>query len=337
MEISKKHSDKPSCKNLRTPVSKNLEIFVGGLPSHTTAPMLTSYFKKFGQVKKAKPQGWKSGARRCRGFGIVKCGDRATYDRILTTMHSFEGRTIECKPCLRKAELARYNEELSQRKAFIGNLPAGTTSRQLQELFKGVGHVEMAYVVQKRGGRGDKGIGYVTFSTREECEKAVETGRFKLRGRQIVCAPYQNKGFEEKKKANPGNLRNFDAKKKEGHPKKGNTRTPKIFNNKIENPKTELKKSDGVKSLESKTSKNQQHSEERSEEVQQDQGGHEDREQQRKKLIQKFQSCEKDSECNPESFFKFTDPSQKDWHRLFRARRIDNSFKGYNYRMNCLR
>lgn len=337
MEISKKQTGEPSCKNLKKPISKNLEIFVGGLPSHTTAPMLKSYFKKFGQVKKAKPQGWKSGAKRCRGFGIVRCGDRQTYDRILATMHNFEGRTIECKPCLKKSELARYNQELSHRKAFIGNLPSGTSSSELQELFKEVGNVEMAYVVQKRGGRGNKGIGYVTFSTKEGCERAVQKGRFRLRGKQILCAQYQNKGFEEKKKANPGNFRNFDAKKKASHPKESTTGSQKYSNNNLENPTNGSQVPDGVKSLDSKTSKvknSHENIDSNGDCQQQNQEGIQSREQQRKRLIQKLQKSEKDSECNPESFFKFSNPCQKEWHRLFRARRIDNSFKGYNYRMN---
>ena len=184
--------------------SEKHEIFVGGLPSHTNKQLLYGYFKAFGRILKCQPQRWKSGAKKCRGFAIVRCGDKPTMDRILAKKdHFFEGRMIECKPCLKKSKLKKYNKELNARKVFIGCLPLRVTSETLKRYFQKVGPVEMAYVVSDEKGH-SKGIGFVIFAEKRHSDEVIAKRRFQLEGSTVICAEYRNAFYEEKKKYNPG-------------------------------------------------------------------------------------------------------------------------------------
>ena len=199
-------SSKNSIQKSHQP-SQKYEIFVGGLPSHTNKQLLYNYFKAFGKITKCQPQRWKSGAKKCRGFAIVKCGDKATLDRILNKKdHFFEGRIIECKPCLKKSKLKKYNKELNARKVFVGCLPLKVTSEILKNFFQKVGAVEMAYVVSDSRGV-SKGIGFVIFQEKRHSDEAISRRRFQMGGSTIICAEYRNAFYEEKKKYNPGNYR----------------------------------------------------------------------------------------------------------------------------------
>lgn len=294
------------------------EIFVGGLPSYTTAPLLKKYFSQFGKILKAQPQRWKSGARKCRGFAIIRCGNRSTFESILSTPHSFEGRVIECKPSLNKKQLLRYNKNLSERKVFIGGIPKNMTSQQLQELFSRVGDLEMAYVVQRRDGRGNKGIGFVTFKAKIDCKKAVEIREFLYQGKEILCLQYENKNFEEKKKANPGISKNKKWRKYKGE-------------NSFYSRKESLGNSAGYAK---KEMREEEDTHANTTERENKYGM--TREERRKRLIAIFEKKAKNcsSDSNPEAFFEFLTPVCKRWTRLFKTRRIDNSFKGQNYRFN---
>lgn len=332
MEISKKNIHKTFDSSSVDPISKTLEIFVGGLPSHTTSHLLKKYFSQYGSLKKSQPQKWKSGAKKCRGFAIIQCEDLTTYKRILANGHEFEGRIIECKPCLGKKDLAIYNKNLADRKVFINNVPKFAKSEDLKDIFSEVGEVEMAYVVQKSNGRGNKGIGFVTFTNKRDSEKAIKIGKFKFKGTEIVCARYESKNFEEKKKANPGFFNNTKNNKKFHEECKSPSKKHKKLV-KFEREEEFIKKATVPKHnqggraplLETEENSDKKDEEERKE-----------RDERRREIIKNRKKSVggSDGDCNPENFFKFLTPFNKEWHRLFRSRRIDNSFGGGNYRMN---
>ncbi|KAM7278074.1 hypothetical protein ACFE04_005208 [Oxalis oulophora] len=60
-------------------------------------------------------------------------------------------------------------------KLYVGNLPFDVDSEQLAELFNQVGVVEVAEVIYNRETDTSRGFGFVTMSSVEEAEKAVET------------------------------------------------------------------------------------------------------------------------------------------------------------------
>ncbi|PIN27054.1 Splicing factor 3b, subunit 4 [Handroanthus impetiginosus] len=79
-----------------------------------------------------------------------------------------------------------YVEPPEEAKLFVGNLPYEVDSEQLAKLFEGAGVVEIAEVIYNRDTDQSRGFGFVTMSTVEEAEKAVEMfHRYDLNGRLL--------------------------------------------------------------------------------------------------------------------------------------------------------
>lgn len=60
------------------------------------------------------------------------------------------------------------------KKLFVGNLSWDVRDEQLKEAFEAVGTVEEAVVIIDRMKNRSKGFGFVTMSTEEEAQKAIE-------------------------------------------------------------------------------------------------------------------------------------------------------------------
>uniref|UniRef100_A0A2C9UL05 RRM domain-containing protein n=1 Tax=Manihot esculenta TaxID=3983 RepID=A0A2C9UL05_MANES len=72
-------------------------------------------------------------------------------------------------------------------KIFVGNLPYDVDSQKLAMLFEQAGTVEIAEVIYNRETDSSRGFGFVTMSTVEEAEKAVDMfHRYDLNGRLLT-------------------------------------------------------------------------------------------------------------------------------------------------------
>ncbi|XP_024980045.1 28 kDa ribonucleoprotein, chloroplastic-like [Cynara cardunculus var. scolymus] len=67
-----------------------------------------------------------------------------------------------------------YSEPPEDAKIFVGNLPYDYDSENLANLFSSAGVVEIAEVIYNRDTEQSRGFGFVTMSTVEEAEKAVD-------------------------------------------------------------------------------------------------------------------------------------------------------------------
>ncbi|KAL3624289.1 hypothetical protein CASFOL_033105 [Castilleja foliolosa] len=67
-----------------------------------------------------------------------------------------------------------FPEPLEEAKLFVGNLPYDVDSENLAKLFEPAGVVEIAEVIYNRQTDQSRGFGFVTMSSVEEAEKAVE-------------------------------------------------------------------------------------------------------------------------------------------------------------------
>lgn len=65
-------------------------------------------------------------------------------------------------------------------KLYVGNLSFQTTEGALQELFAGIGTVTEVQLVMDRATQRSRGFGFVTMSTAEEGQRAIETLNGKL-------------------------------------------------------------------------------------------------------------------------------------------------------------
>ncbi|KAK9119904.1 hypothetical protein Scep_017997 [Stephania cephalantha] len=81
-----------------------------------------------------------------------------------------------------------FDEPLNEdAKLFVGNLPYDVDSEKLAQLFDQAGVVEVAEVIYNRDTDQSRGFGFVTMSTVEEAEKAVDTfNRYDLGGRLLT-------------------------------------------------------------------------------------------------------------------------------------------------------
>jgi len=75
-------------------------------------------------------------------------------------------------------------------KLYVGNLPYGVTSDDIKQLFAGAGNVTDAVVIVDRQTNRSKGFGFVTMSSQEEMNKAVEMFNEKdFQGRNLRVNP----------------------------------------------------------------------------------------------------------------------------------------------------
>ncbi|CAI9763164.1 unnamed protein product [Fraxinus pennsylvanica] len=80
-----------------------------------------------------------------------------------------------------------YSEPPEEAKLFVGNLPYDVDSEKLAQLFEQAGVVEIAEVIYNRETDQSRGFGFVTMSTVEEAEKAVEMfNRYDINGRLLT-------------------------------------------------------------------------------------------------------------------------------------------------------
>ncbi|XP_028781815.1 28 kDa ribonucleoprotein, chloroplastic-like [Neltuma alba] len=84
-------------------------------------------------------------------------------------------------------EEGEYVEPPEDAKIYVGNLPYDVDSQKLAMLFEQAGTVEIAEVIYNRETDQSRGFGFVTMSTVEEAEKAVEKfKRYDLDGRLLT-------------------------------------------------------------------------------------------------------------------------------------------------------
>lgn len=79
-----------------------------------------------------------------------------------------------------------YAEPPEEAKLFVGGIPFDVTTDQLAELFNRAGVVEIAEIIYNRETDQSRGFGFVTMSTVEEADKAIEMfDRYDLNGRLL--------------------------------------------------------------------------------------------------------------------------------------------------------
>lgn len=75
---------------------------------------------------------------------------------------------------------------MDKNKIFVGSLPWSINNDSLKELFAQYGEVTEAVVIMDRETSRSKGFGFVTFSTPESAQKALEMSGKEVEGRAIV-------------------------------------------------------------------------------------------------------------------------------------------------------
>lgn len=82
-----------------------------------------------------------------------------------------------------------------ENKLFVGNIPWGANKDDVRELFEEIGTVEDIFLVMDRSRRDShKGYGFVTMSTEEEAQTAIQQlNETDLQGREIRVSVAQSR------------------------------------------------------------------------------------------------------------------------------------------------
>ncbi|KAJ1288966.1 hypothetical protein BS78_02G129400 [Paspalum vaginatum] len=98
-----------------------------------------------------------------------------------------DGAIEEASAAVDEEEVGEYVEPPEEAKVYVGNLPYDVDSERLAQLFEQAGVVEVAEVIYNRETDQSRGFGFVTMSTVEEAEKAVEMfHRYDVNGRLLT-------------------------------------------------------------------------------------------------------------------------------------------------------
>ncbi|KAL7615447.1 hypothetical protein Lser_V15G07794 [Lactuca serriola] len=94
-----------------------------------------------------------------------------------------------------------YSEPPEEAKLFVGNLPYDFDSEKLANLFNSAGVVDIAEVIYNRDTEQSRGFGFVTMSTVEEAEKAVEKfNGYDLSGRALTVNKAAPRGSQPERR-----------------------------------------------------------------------------------------------------------------------------------------
>ncbi|XP_076912353.1 28 kDa ribonucleoprotein, chloroplastic-like [Bidens hawaiensis] len=109
--------------------------------------------------------------------------------------------TEESEADEQEEEVESYSEPPEDAKLFVGNLPYDFDSENLAQLFNSAGVVEIAEVIYNRDTEQSRGFGFVTLSTVEEAEKAVEAfNGYDLSGRLLTVNKAAPRGSQPKRR-----------------------------------------------------------------------------------------------------------------------------------------
>lgn len=101
-------------------------------------------------------------------------------------------------------DFAELKEPQEDAKLYVGNLPFDLDSEALAMIFQKAGTVEISEVIYNRDIGRSRGFGFVTMSTIEEAEKAIEMlNAYELNGRELVVKKADPKGTRPARQFQP--------------------------------------------------------------------------------------------------------------------------------------
>ncbi|KAK4769465.1 hypothetical protein SAY86_027615 [Trapa natans] len=172
---------------------RDLKLFVGNLPFSVDSSKLAGLFGRAGNVEMVEVI-YDKITGRSRGFGFVTM---STAEEVEAAAEKFNGYELDGRPLMvnsgppppkRETRMPRMGRggSTSSNRVYVGNLSWGVDDSALETLFSEQGNVVDAKVVYDRDSGRSRGFGFVTYSSAEEVDSAIETlNGADLHGRQI--------------------------------------------------------------------------------------------------------------------------------------------------------
>ncbi|KAG6771885.1 hypothetical protein NC652_016545 [Populus alba x Populus x berolinensis] len=175
--------------------SPDLQLFVGNLPFNVNSAQLADLFKSAGNVEMVEVK-YDKVTGRSRGFGFVTM---STIEEVEAASQQFNGFELDGRPLrvnsgppppretsfsrspqretsFSRGPGARGGETFeSSNRVYVGNLSWNVDDSALESLFREKGKVMDAKVIYDRDSGRSKGFGFVSYSSAEEVEDAVDS------------------------------------------------------------------------------------------------------------------------------------------------------------------
>ncbi|CAK7343084.1 unnamed protein product [Dovyalis caffra] len=165
--------------------SPDLKLFVGNLPFHVDSSQLADIFKIAGTVEMVEVI-YDKVTGRSRGFGFVTMSTIEEVEAATQQLNGYEldGRPLRVNsgpPPQRTTSFSRGAGARgggsfdSGNRVYVGNLSWNVDNLALETLFREKGNVTDARVVYDRDSGRSRGFGFVTYSSSEEVENAIDS------------------------------------------------------------------------------------------------------------------------------------------------------------------
>ncbi|KAJ4704903.1 RNA-binding protein CP29B, chloroplastic-like [Melia azedarach] len=169
--------------------SPDLKLFVGNLPFSVDSAQLAGLFETAGNVEMVEVI-YDKVTGRSRGFGFVTM---SSIEEVEAAAQQFNGYELEGRPLrVNSGPPPPRREEFSSRgprggggsgganfdggnRVYVGNLSWGVDDLALETLFSEQGKVVEAKVVYDRESGRSRGFGFVTYSSAEEVDNAIDS------------------------------------------------------------------------------------------------------------------------------------------------------------------
>lgn len=171
-----------------------LKVFVGNLPFSVDSAALAELFGKAGNVEMVEVI-YDKFSGRSRGFGFVTMSTAEEAEAAVQQFNGYElsGRALRVNsgppPAKSSFQGGRGRERGSfdsANRLYVGNLAWGVDNLALETLFSEQGKVKEARVVYDKESGRSRGFGFVTYSSPEEVNNAIEVlDGIDLNGRAI--------------------------------------------------------------------------------------------------------------------------------------------------------
>ncbi|EYU34456.1 hypothetical protein MIMGU_mgv1a010534mg [Erythranthe guttata] len=181
--------------------SPDLKLFVGNLPFNVDSAALAGLFEQAGNVEMVEVIYDKLSGR-SRGFGFVTMSSLAEAEAAAQQFNGYElqGRALRVNsgPPPAKSDTPfggpRRTSSGNTNRVYVGNLSWGVDNSALETLFSEQGQVQEARVVYDRESGRSRGFGFVTYSSPEEVNSAIEAlDGADLDGRSIRVSPAEER------------------------------------------------------------------------------------------------------------------------------------------------
>ncbi|KAL2509336.1 RNA-binding protein CP29B [Forsythia ovata] len=187
--------------------SPDVKLFVGNLPFNVDSAALADLFERAGNVEMVEVI-YDKITGRSRGFGFVTM---STVEDAAAAAQQFNGYELEGRelrvnsgPPPPKKERPSFREPRARtnldntNRVYVGNLSWGVDNLALETLFSEQGKVLEAKVVYDRETGRSRGFGFVTYSSANEVNNAIESlDGADLDGRSIRVSPAEARSRRE--------------------------------------------------------------------------------------------------------------------------------------------